>query len=140
MTRINIIPPEELYDQHLIAEYREIFMVPGSLRRVLKSKIGYQSSKISSQYTLNKGHVYFFFDKGLYLEKRYNLIIKEMQKRGMNPDVNRLFPKDSFPEKQYKDWMPSEKEMNIARERIELRINEKPNWYRKTPPHQSRLK
>ena len=132
MTRINIVPPEELYDQHLVAEYREIFMVPGSLRRVLKSKIGFQPLKISPQYTLNKGHVYFFFNKGLYLEKRYNLIIKEMQKRGMSPDSNRLFPKDSFPEDLYKDWKPSEEEMDIARARIALRISQKPNWYRKT--------
>jgi len=132
MTRINIVPPEELYDQHLVAEYREIFMVPGSLRRLLKSKVGFQPLKIRSQYTLNKGHVYFFFDKGLYLEKRYDLIIKEMQKRGMNPDSSRLFPKDSFPEDLYKDWEPSEEEMNIARARITLRISQKPNWYRKT--------
>jgi hypothetical protein len=25
MTRINLVPPEELSDQHLIAEYREMF-------------------------------------------------------------------------------------------------------------------
>ena len=30
MTRINIVEPSELTDQHLIAEYREITMVPGS--------------------------------------------------------------------------------------------------------------
>ena len=52
MTRINIIPVSELYDQHLIAEYREITMVPAALDRTLKSKI-------AQQYTLNKGHVYF---------------------------------------------------------------------------------
>ena len=38
MTRINLVPPSELTDQHLIAEYREIFMVAGSLRRTLLSK------------------------------------------------------------------------------------------------------
>ena len=37
MTRINLVPPEELSDQHLIAEYREIFMVGSSLQRSLKS-------------------------------------------------------------------------------------------------------
>ena len=59
MTRINLINPEELTDQHLIAEYREIFMVGGSLKRTLKSKNGYQESRVPKQYTLNKGHVYF---------------------------------------------------------------------------------
>ena len=44
MTRINIVEPSELTDQHLIAEYREIFMVAGSLRRTLVSKSGYQEN------------------------------------------------------------------------------------------------
>ena len=46
MTRINIVEPSELTDQHLIAEYREIFMIAGSLKRTLKSKIGYDKSKV----------------------------------------------------------------------------------------------
>jgi len=37
MTRINIIPTEELADQHLVAEYREMFMVGSALQRSLKS-------------------------------------------------------------------------------------------------------
>ena len=131
MTRINIVPPEELYDQHLVAEYREIFMVPGSLKRVLKSKSGFVQSKVPASYTLNKGHVYFFFDKGLYLEKRYQLLINEMKKRGMNPDSNRTFPSSVYPQALFNDWEPTEDEMNIARERIKLRISQKPGWYRK---------
>ena len=81
MTRINLVPPIELTDQHLIAEYREIFMVAGSLRRTLLSKNGYDESKVSKKYTLNKGHVYFFYNKGKYLHKRYlDLIINESSK------------------------------------------------------------
>ena len=69
MTRINIVPVKELMDQHLIAEYREITMVPASLSRTLASKKGLDYSKIPKNYTLNRGHVYFFYDKGLYLSK-----------------------------------------------------------------------
>ena len=54
MTRINLVPPSELTDQHLIAEYREIFMVAGSLRRTLISNSGYNESKVPKKYTLNK--------------------------------------------------------------------------------------
>ena len=69
MTRINIIPASELHDQHLIAEYREITMVPAALRRTLNSKKGLDESKIPSTYTLNKGHVYFFTIKeNIYLK------------------------------------------------------------------------
>ena len=54
MTRINIISVSELYDQHLIAEYREITMVPAALKRTLNSKKGLDQSKIPINYTLNK--------------------------------------------------------------------------------------
>ena len=94
MTRINIIPVDQLYDQHLIAEYREITMVPAALKRTLNSKNGLDLSKIPNQYTLNKGHVYFFYNKGKYLDIRYNQIVKEMKNRGFTPDPNRSFPKD----------------------------------------------
>ena len=64
MTRINIIPVQELFDQHLIAEYREITMVPAALNRTINSKAGLKVSKINKPFTLNKGHVYFFYNKG----------------------------------------------------------------------------
>ena len=96
MTRINIIEPSELTDQHLIAEYREIFMVGGSLRRTLKSKSGYMESKVPKKFTLNNGHVYFFYNKGKYLHNRYLQLIEEMKQRGFNPDSSREFPTDVF--------------------------------------------
>ena len=65
MTRINLIEPSELTDQHLIAEYREIFMVGGSLKRTLVSKSGYQELKVPKSYTLNAGHVYFFYNNAI---------------------------------------------------------------------------
>jgi len=133
MTRVNIIPVEELHDQHLIAEYRELTMVPAALNRTLKSKTGLDKTKIPKNYTLNKGHVYFFYDKGKYLDKRYNQITKEMKHRGFTPDINRKFPKDIFIENNlYKDWTPSLDDLIIIRERIKSKINQKPNWYRKT--------
>ena len=132
MTRINIIPVTELADQHLIAEYREITMVPAALKRTLRSKVGLRKEKISKRYTLNTGHVYFFYDKGLYLNNRYQEIIMEMKLRGFNPDPNRKFPKHIFPKHLYNDWMPSLEEQKIIRRRIEEKIAMKPDWYRKT--------
>ena len=133
MTRINIVPPSELYDQHLVAEYREITMVPAALSRTLKSKAGYSEKKVPSKYTLNTGHVYFFYNKGYYLSNRYDQLVAEMQARGMNPDASRKFPDSVFPDNLYNDWTPTLTEQNIARARIAFRISQKPNWYRKTP-------
>ena len=132
MTRINIIPVSELHDQHLIAEYREITMVPAALNRTLKSKQGLRREKISKRFTLNNGHVYFFYDKGLYLNRRYKELVQEMKERGFNPDPDRKFPKEVFPKELYNDWMPSLDEQKIVRQRIEEKIKMKPNWYRKT--------
>ena len=133
MTRINIISPSELTDQHLIAEYREIFMVAGSLKRTLISKSGFVESKVPKNFTLNNGHVYFFYNKGKYLYKRYNLIIKEMKSRGFNPDDNRVFPKDIFiMNNLFNDWEPNQSDIKIIRKRINEKIAMKPSWYRKT--------
>ena len=132
MTRINLVNPSELKDQHLIAEYREITMIPAALNRTLNSKIGLRREKISKKYTLNSGHVYFFYDKGRYLNNRYNEIVQEMKDRGFNPDPSRKFPKEVFPNELYNDWMPSLDEQKIVRQRIQEKINMKPNWYRKT--------
>ena len=133
MTRINIISPSELTDQHLIAEYREIFMVAGSLKRTLISKSGFVESKVPKNFTLNNGHVYFFYNKGKYLYKRYNLIIKEMKSRGFKPDENRIFPKDIFiMNNLFNDWEPNQSDIKIIRKRINEKIAMKPSWYRKT--------
>ena len=82
---------------------------------------------------MNQGHVYFFYNKGKYLDKRYNQIVKEMLNRGFSPDLKRKFPKNIFIENDlYKDWMPNPEDLKIIRERIKNKINQKPNWYRKT--------
>jgi deoxyribonuclease (pyrimidine dimer) len=132
MTRINIIPVSELTDQHLIAEYREITMIPAALTRTLNSKSGFIKKKIPDRFTLNTGHVYFFYDKGLYLYNRYDNIVEEMILRGFNPDLKRIFPKDIFPFELFNDWIPTIKEQEIVRSRIKEKIAMKPNWYRKT--------
>ncbi len=131
MTRINIVHPNELTDQHLIAEYREIFMVGSALQRSLKSK-SWDINSIPKRYTLNKGHVKFFYNKGKYLYNRYQELIKEMKLRGMNPDPNRLFKDGQWPKELYKDWMPHIEDYKVIRQRIDEKIKMKPNWYRKS--------
>ena len=131
MTRINIIEPSELTDQHLIAEYREIFMVGSSLQRSLKSK-NWNPKDIPIKFTLNTGHVKFFYDKGKYLSNRYDELRTEMRARGMTPDITRVFKKEQWPNELWNDWTPKLEDYKVIRERIEERIKSKPNWYRRT--------
>ena len=131
MTRINLVDPSELSDQHLVAEYREIFMVGSSLQRSLKSKNWEKTlANIPKKYTLNKGHVTFFYNKGKYLYKRYKLLIKEMKNRGMNPDPKRKFKTEQWPDELFNDWEPEPDDYNVIRARIKEKIEMKPDWYR----------
>ena len=131
MTRINLVPPEELSDQHLIAEYREIFMVGSSLQRSLRSP-NWKNTKesIPKQFTLNKGHVKFFYDKGKYLSERYDELIKEMKRRKMSPDPLRCFKKEQWPDELFNSWKPNDYDLKVIRKRIKTKISLKPDWYK----------
>jgi len=129
LTRINIVPVEELTDQHLMAEYREIFMIGSALQISLKSK-NWDPKRIPKKFTLNTGHVMFFYNKGKYLYNRYEQIKKELTKRNFKLDKSRLFKVTQFPTEYYNDWEPTKEDQAIVWQRIEERIQEKPEWYR----------
>ena len=50
MTRINLVPPEELCDQHLLAEHRELTRIPNA---VAKGK--YHLKGQPAEYKLGEG-------------------------------------------------------------------------------------
>ena len=106
-------------------------MVGSALARTLKSPNRDKSlSSIPEKFTLNTGHVKFFYNKGEYLHKRYIALQEEMKARGMNPDPDRVFKREQWPDELYNDWTPSEQEQAILRERLQERIDQKPDWYR----------
>lgn len=134
MTRINLVPVQDLADQHLFAEWREIKMVPAALRRSLKTrKSGDILSGIPRRYTLNKGHVTFFFNKMKFLTERYKLLTDELISReyslGSGSDFTE-FTYDIPGEFNHADWHPDKFEVAVNIERILLRISEKPLWYK----------
>jgi deoxyribonuclease (pyrimidine dimer) len=51
-----------------------------------------------------------------------------MRTRGFEPQ--HPFPKEKWPDHLYKNWEASEADKNVVRERIKLRISQKPGWYR----------
>jgi deoxyribonuclease (pyrimidine dimer) len=128
MTRINLVDPLELTDQHLIAEYRETRLLTANMRRSF-SLTGYNKDKIPKQFTLNTGHVNFFKDKGKYIANRYQLLISEMRTRGFEPQYLTI-DTSVWPSQCFNDWQPSERDLDVVRERINLRISQRPGWYR----------
>jgi len=79
MTRINLIPPEELHYKHLVAEYREITRVPTLVRKAQREMY---KKNIPSAYTLNAGHVKFFYSRLGFIADRYEQLCDEMRRRG----------------------------------------------------------
>lgn len=126
--RINIIPTNRLTDQHLVAEYREIKMLPKMLRRSINSKNGVNLNKIPKQYTLNAGHGLFFYNKLSFIRKRFNDLLGEMSNRGFKTNCT-VLEDNGFPSWAYNDYEPTIDAMKINIERILLRISDKPLWY-----------
>ncbi len=122
MTRINVVPPSELSRQHLVAEYREITRLPGNLQTSLTRKSKpFDLSEIPPEYTLGKGHVKFFYDKMLFLKKRFESLVYEMLHRGYEPKHtdSTIFVIDN--ETFYNDYEPTEQAIEINRQRIKER-------------------
>lgn len=137
MTRINLVPPAELADQHLFAEFRELKMVPKSLERSLNAKgVIAVTFSIPPKYVLGRGHVSFFYDKGAYLTNRYVDIQQELQRRKINYNKEAMFDPD-FVYLRYpcfgRDYNPTEEALQLIRARLAEKIAMKPNWYRWTP-------
>ena len=147
MTRINLIPPQALTDQHCFAEWREIKMIPRALNRSLKAikasaDMGNYDrllDKIPLDFTLNKGHVMFFYNKGEYLLKRYTLLTESLMRRGFN--INPQTPLDpegvydSLPKFYFwQDYEPTPEALKIIRERLHESFWKQPQWYRYSEP------
>lgn len=85
MTRINAnIYPDDLIDQHLVAEYREIIRIPNT---ILKN--GYNKNKqYPKEFTLGTGHVLYFYDKIKFLHRRFMFIKTIMNRRNIVNNIN----------------------------------------------------
>ena len=132
MTRINSdLDPKVLKRAHLLAELREITMVPASLRRSLRTIPAEKVKKsIPSSFTLNQGHVKFFYDKLGFLQKRFSKLADEMERRGYTPDRSRISAFDGFDPMWYNDWQSTSEADKIVLDRIALRISQKPHLYK----------
>jgi len=119
MTRINLVPPAELSDRHLIAEYRELPRVFGLMRAYAARS---DSQELPGSYTLGKGHVRFFYDKGAFLYRRQVQLILEMKRRGFNPKFDDPYGLlEGVPDRLLGDYDPSPEALAINRQRIEER-------------------
>ena len=127
MTRINLVPPSELCDQHLLAEHRELTRIPNA---VAKGKFNLQGQP--ADYKLGEGHVRFFFNKLAFLKRRYDELHQESKSRGFN--VQYIWP-ENLPQNAelWADYQATSEALALNRERIALRLPIKARF----TPHKS---
>lgn len=121
MTRINVVPVEELCNVHLFAEHRELTRIPNT---IVNGK-AILDGKYPKEYTLGTGHVKFFYPRLKYLHKRYQMLHNELCNRGYR--VTYIWP-ENVPERLYNDYEPTEEALTINRERIKERIPKNAKW------------
>ena len=125
MTRINCVPPSELCNKHLTAEFYELPRVFSAVRRVLALDVDPALVPAPTEYTLGTGHVKFFYTRLGWLADRHAELILEMLSRRMK--VNRENVKGlttGIPKHLMNGWEPSEKDIAACRERIKTRLVE----------------
>lgn len=113
MTRINCIPPAELTDRHLLAEYRELPRVFRLARRCPDAP---------SEYVLGPGHVKFFYDKLLYIYNRAVEIYWECKKRNFRISYEPFSWINFKASSLWNDWVPTPEAMSLNRNRINKRL------------------
>ena len=122
MVRVNLIKPEFLADQHLVAEYAEVLMLVEYVKR-------YPALEgIPGKYCLGEGHQKFFKNKLKYLERRHVQLKKEMRRRGFN--ARKTLSLKGFRKENLGDWEPGEEDYGVIGKRLIWKIKEKPGFYR----------
>lgn len=122
MTRINVVPVEELSDAWLIAEYRE-------LSRVLKGNFSIKDAP--DRYKLGTGHVKWARKHALFVLDRYHSLVEEMKYRGFKvnytDDLKRYLTKDIS-----NCYTICNEDIKINRERLVERYKSNINFHRWT--------
>lgn len=130
MTRINVVPEDQLSDKHLSGEYHEISRVFELVRKFLQRG---GSLSIPTEYRLGEGHVLFFYRRLEYIAARYTRLALEMRyrafKRGRDSGVDMFVvaeiiqcARDSIhDERWWNDYVPTPEAIAINWQRLEER-------------------
>lgn len=123
MTRINVVPVQELGQKHLLAEYREITRPFAKVRKRQAKGQRPSSVKTPTDYALGTGHETFFFTRLQYLVDRYQELTNEMLARGYkaNPvPIENLIA--GIDKSWFGNYTPTHAAQTISRQRIAERL------------------
>jgi deoxyribonuclease (pyrimidine dimer) len=133
MTRINLVHPSWLTDQHLLAEYRELPRIVNSWRNKKDDNKFYDG--IPKTYVFGKGHVKFFRNKIKFLNDRFLDIVNECLKRNfslmfMDPLLTPIELKILEQDRKQQFYEPSIKDCNESLKKLIDKVNSKSGFYR----------
>ena len=126
MTRINVVPVQELSDLHLIAEYRE-------LPRVIKQDISVKNAP--QNYKLGEGHVKWARTHLRYVINRYIDLYYEMKIRGFKTSYNPTELVDLYNRidlELHNDYKVTKADIAVNRQRLLEKYRAEPNLYKWT--------
>ena len=125
MTRINVVPVDELTDNFLRAEYWELPRIFVLARKHFDAGKKPEDLDIPDSYRLGEGHMRFFYDKLMYLCTRHYLLGIEMLKRGLDPQIDPgALPINLVPminREWWKNFAPNMQDIQINRDRLQYR-------------------
>lgn len=122
MTRINVVPPEELSNAHLEVEHYELHRLYVLVRKAIARGEEPDVTAVPT-YRMGTGHVRFFYPRLGFIKKRETKLIIEMLYRGL-PLVRQEEVVTDIPSSWFYDYEPTEEAINVNRERLALRTME----------------
>lgn len=131
MTRVNVVPVDELTNAHAFGEYKEILRPISKVKNALAkypNKYAFYkayANKIPAEYTMGKGHESFFFNKLLYIAERYQQLCEWRKARGYKyTEISVKDLLDGLPEFVLQSYTPTQQALEINRHRIAERLAE----------------
>lgn len=125
MTRINVVPVEELTDNFILAEYFELPRIFLNVHKLLSKGKEVRDREIPDHYVLGKGHMIFFYHKLHYLYKRHRQLREEGTKRVLSLKVDpaaECIEMISFRHTDYwGDYEPTPEAIQLNRDRLQYR-------------------
>lgn len=127
MTRINVVPVEELTREHLIAEYRELPRIFNLVRAAIARGETANDPRNPTEYCLGTGHCRFFYPRLRYLYFRQGELVGEMRRRGYEVNFTESPIEGLTGGPEFDQWwggyVPTPEALALNRARIAERLN-----------------
>lgn len=120
MTRINLIPAQQLHDKHLVAEYRELPRIFSLVKAAIARGETPDDARNPGNYVLGTGHVRFFYSRLGWLRMRFRQLVQEMQDRGFKTSYTDYDISD-FPREWCHGYQPTRQDVALNKQRLKER-------------------